>query len=373
MLPTVCFVTAHPNPSNHFVEYVQAFEERGVSCTVIADSGISGKFSKLNADVIELNLKSKKWRSKIEDILSKQSLVITDIASHRWISLHRWLKKHHPEIKRAVYYDNPEPFVPGGYSEMAEKVIRRAQIVLFANAKLPEKGIQNGEKAPCKLSKKRLIGIGYYPKADAEIIRKLRNDPDAIGKLREDFFNRHKVEDSDQEIFTFVGGANDEYDFKAFPHFIDILSELVFYKDTPLKNTIVVVKQHPRSEDRGNHDGKTVEKFLERHALPRNSHILISGKGDMPTVDVCALSMGVFYHQTSMAAQFALASIPVIAQVADKPNRDILLNCGYPFVDEAGGLAKVMTGFDQNVDPSTIEKELGFEDDWKSRLLEILD
>lgn len=373
MLPTVCFVTAHPNPSNHFVQYVQAFEERGVTCTVIADKNVSKKFVSLKADVIELDLNSKGWMSEIEGVLAKQSIVITDIASERWICLHDWLKRCHPGIERAVYYDNPEQYVPGGYSEMAAKVIQSAQIVLFANALLPEKGIEIEEGIPIDLSKKTLYGIGYYPQSDAESILKMRNDEETRKQLRDTFLSKMKIEYCGQKIFIYTGGANDEYDCEAFPHFVDILSELVCLKGAPLKGKIVIIQQHPRAPKRGNHDAKKLSEFLERHSLPENCSIVLSTKDDMPTIHALAISDGVFYHQTSMAAQFALARIPVIAQVAHKRNCDILLNCGYPFVKEATDLAAIMNGEHSDADSSQVEKELGIDANWKDNLFQILD
>jgi hypothetical protein len=43
---------------------------------------------------------------------------------------------HATKIPRLAYYDNPEPFVPGGYSHTAAEVMREAQGILFANETL---------------------------------------------------------------------------------------------------------------------------------------------------------------------------------------------------------------------------------------------
>ena len=135
-----------------------------------------------------------------------------------------------------------------------------------------------------------------------------------------------------------------------------MLSEMVCMSHIPLINTILILQQHPRAEERGNHDAGALKNFLERHTLPPNCHIVLSTKEDMPTTHALAISDGVFYHQTSMAAQFALAEIPIIAQVAHKSNPDILLNSGYPFVSSASDLKNILSGDAKSIDVSIIEK-----------------
>jgi hypothetical protein len=77
------------------------------------------------------------------------------------ITLHEKLEKKNPELLRLAYYDNPEPYVPGGYSETAAKVMQLAHRTLFANANLADQ--------PHKQK-----GIGYYPTEEAETLRRLR-------------------------------------------------------------------------------------------------------------------------------------------------------------------------------------------------------
>jgi len=73
VMTSLCFVTAHPNPANHFVEYIQAYEKRGIHCKVVAGKDVSSKFAKLKCDVKDLSkLKS---LTELEQEVASQSIV----------------------------------------------------------------------------------------------------------------------------------------------------------------------------------------------------------------------------------------------------------------------------------------------------------
>jgi len=146
ILPNVCFVTEHPNPANHFEKFVQVCEERGISCKVITGKNVSDKFAQIKSKVVVIDpasLQNEELLTQLEQEMTSQSIVFTDIANKRWVALHQKLSEKHPSIKRAVYYDNPEGYVPGGYSKLAAKVIDKAQIILFANKSLVHKGVES--------------------------------------------------------------------------------------------------------------------------------------------------------------------------------------------------------------------------------------
>jgi len=353
MLTPVCFVTAHPNPANHFVEYVQVCEERGIPCKVIAGQNVSDKFSHVASKVVVIDLSSEELLARLETELSSHSLIITDIANERWVALHQKLNDKYPSIKRAVYYDNPERHVPGGYSELAAKVIDKAQIILFANSSLVEKGIEGVE-----LSKKSLIGLGYYPKSDANKILELRKNMSAI---RSSFLKRHGIDETSQKILVYTGGANDAYYNKAFPHFIHLLTELVETNESLLENTVLILQQHPRAKTEGNLDAKLVKEFRSKYKL----NFIVS---DMTTPESLALADGVFYYQTSMAAQFVFAEIPSVIQVGHETYPDILVRAGFPSVTDAKQFVDVLSSEGSSADIKLLEKELGIDSNWKENL-----
>ena len=371
MLLTICFVTAHPNPANHFAEFVKAYEERGIECKVISGENVSGAFSQVKSKVVVIdpsNLDNEESLKRLESEIPSQSVVITDIANKQWIALHQRLKDHHPSIKRAVYYDNPEPYVPGGYSELTAKIIDKAQIILFANSSLVQKGIQNEEGAPIDLSQKRTIGIGYYPKAEASKILELRQSKESVDAIRSSFLTRNGLDENHQKILVYTGGANDVYYDQAFPHFIKLVSELADTNDSPLKNTILILQQHPRAKTEGNLDAKLVQEFLSKHNLPQGFKFIIS---DMSPTDSLAIADGVFYYQTSMAAQFAFAEIPSIIQVGHETYPDLLVRAGFPSVTDAQKLTEVLSSNASSANIELLENELGIDTEWRENLLKI--
>ncbi len=199
----------------HFAEFAKVFEENAVAY-------------ELHADYKNLD--------ELAAISDQFSAVIVDIApqSEEVLELFQTLGK-----KTYVYYDNPEEFVPGGYSETANKIRAIADRTLFANANLA-----TGEKD---------IGIGYSPVVnDVLEIRKMRETSD-----RTAFLKKHEIEDTGQKIIVYFEGANETHYTQAFPHFLDLLKEWDF------SNTVLVFQQHPRALKEGNRDGGN---FKEKNA-----------------------------------------------------------------------------------------------------------
>jgi len=349
MFLSICFITAHPNPANHFAEYVQVYEEKGIPYKVLAEKNVAYKFSKGRSNVVEMDfsLNEDGLIELLDKEVQSQNIVITDIAGQCFAAFHKWLKEKHPSIKRAVYYDNPEKYVPGGYSEMADKVIEHAQLVIFANQSLVHKGIEKEVGAPIDLSEKDLIGIGYYPKTEANQIAALRNHKDRRSK----FFVQNRIEDRGQKIYVYVGGANEEYYERAFPHFIKLVSEI---KDD---NAIWILQQHPRAKVDGNRDAKLIKK----------SHLDQFIISEVSTPEALSIADGVFYYQTSMAAQFVFAGIPLIAQIGHEPYDDLLIRAGYPFISNADEFLHIPPPGNT----VSLEKELGMDTNWKENLLNI--
>lgn len=349
MFLSICLITTHPNPADHFSEYVQVYEEKGIPCKVIAEKSVAYKFSQVKSEVVEMDFSLNE--DELIDLLSNeiksQNIVITDIANQRFAKFHKWLKQKHPSIKRAVYYDNPEKYVPGGYSQVADQVIEHAQLVIFANRSLVKKGVEKAVGIPIDLSQKDLVGIGYYPKTEANQVAALRQNKD----LRSRFLKQNRIEDQGQKIYVYVGGANEEYYEKAFPHFLKLVLEI---RDNP---TIWVLQQHPRAKAEGNRDAQLIEKS-------RLDQFFIS---NLSTPEALAIADGVFYYQTSMAAQFVFAKIPLIAQVGHEQYDDLLVRAGYPCITRAEEFVHIPSP----ASVGSLEEELGMDPNWKENLLSI--
>lgn len=324
-LPSLCFISSHPNANAHFSAFREGLSLKGVRCEIVQND-LAG-----------------------ED-LSQFDYIITDISDERWLDLHQELAEKHPSLQRGVYYDNPERFVPGKYSLMAEKMIEECDLVLFANAEHPIVGVRS-EAGEIDLSNKKTIGIGYYPQKQAQEIREKRGERAP----------------KEGKVFVYVGGANEVYYEKAFPHFIDLLSTVISERGDLLENVTILLQQHPRARREGNIDAGLVSQFLKDRELPRGFRFEIS---DQATLGAIAGSDGVFYYQTSMNAQFAFGGVPLIVQVAHETYEDLLIRSGYLSVTTEKALIDVFSNGSASGNPSSLEKELGMRDNWADNLYE---
>jgi len=365
---SICFITTHPNPASHFVRFVEVFEEKKIPYIILTGKNVSDKFSQLQSNVTIID--PEKDFLTIEEKLNFCSVIITDIANERFAELFEMLSKKYPYIKRAVYYDNPEQFVPGGYSTVAAKIIEKAQIILFSNSSHVKKGIQKDVGAPIDLSDKTLIGVGYYPTDNAKEILGLRNNRAQVNKIRSLIFQKNKIEERNKKIFVYIGGANEIYYKKAFPHFVSLVSNLIKQKDSSLKDTVIILQQHPRSKNEGNVDAKLIEEFLyeNKEIIPKGFDFIVS---DMPTNNSLAIANGVFYYQTSMAPQFVLAKIPLVVQAGHETFLDLLVKAGFPSVTRSDELSRILSQNAMNANVQVLIKELGIEENWGDNLLEI--
>jgi len=165
---------------------------------------------------------------------------------------------------------------------------------------------------------------------------------------------------------VYTGGANDVYYNKAFPHFITLLSELAKSNNSPLRDTILILQQHSRAKTEGNLDAKLVNEFLSTQELPQGFSFIIS---DLPTTKSLAIADRVFYYQTSMAAQFIFAGIPVM-QIGHNTYTDSVVRAGFPSVTNSEQLTQVLSSKTSSANVQLLEKELGIDPNWKENLLE---
>ena len=119
---TICFVACHGGPADHFATFAQELEERGYRVELYGSGPALKKFEARNAHNLHTFSTEESAHALVEQ-LAPYNLVITDLGDHFDVELHLAMKEAAPNTPCYTYYDNAEPFVPGGYSEVAEKVM----------------------------------------------------------------------------------------------------------------------------------------------------------------------------------------------------------------------------------------------------------
>lgn len=185
------------------------------------------------------------------------TIILTDLGHKFDIALNEVFKQELPDIKRYVYYDNPEAYVPGGYSETAAKVMSHASKVIFSNQNLAKEPIFDAPKHEYCLPQEKRIGLGYYPVEHAAKLRLDREEKQST--LRKKVFEDLGIEDEAQKILVYFGGNNKEYFEKAFPAFLQFLNE------ASLNNMLILLQQYPSAKDE-NCDGKFLNCEKEKYS-----------------------------------------------------------------------------------------------------------
>lgn len=407
MSTAVCLIACHGGPADHFATYADALAKKGYDVQIHAtgpalkkfqDKGIEVKFTfsldNLSAEE-EANL-----AQTIAKTCSAASIIITDVGHAFDIKIQKALKTHATKVPSLAYYDNPEPFVPGGYSSTAAEVMEIAEGILFANETLAKAKIYSAVGKEIDFHDKKRFGIGYYPVSQAEkIAEKRKTDHETA---RSTFLMKHGIKDEGQKVLVYFGGNNEEYFSKAFPKFLSFVaesSERTDLKDTanglksftseaetaeptgslevtkietgalkPIpKNTVIVIQQHPGAKGK-NQDGQQVEAWLK----------MLEGQVNMPKIilsdfssdDAQVLADAAFYYQTSMGPQFALVGIPTV-QIGHETYEDILVrNHLAPSVTTAKGLVEVIANLDQmgKTPKENLLTNLGIKENWLETL-----
>ena len=333
-IPTaaICFIACHGGPADHFATFAEDLTKKGYTVEIHASGPALDKFQSRGFSATAFSVDSP--ASEVAEKCANASVIITDVGHAFDIELQRACAKSAPLAPRCAYYDNPESYVPGGYSDVAAQVMQVAQKVLFANSNLtnivPGKG----------------IGIGYYPMGQVHKITQRRTLEHET--LRSQFFTKHSLVDTGQKVLVYAGGNNEEYFSKAFPAFLEFL-------DGISKEFIVVLQQHPGAKKEN-----TDRVLAEGHPL------FIS---DFNSDNAQVLADAMLYYQTSMGPQFVLAGIPTI-QVGHEVYRDILVRnnlCSVATTQDA--FVRAITDLKPNVEGrEEIERGLGICPDWATRL-----
>lgn len=312
-------ILSHPAAAENWGTYLTELQKRGEqpSCTILAGGAAAKKLDERKIEYISfdpsvLRENMDKLSEMVAKIGENTRRVITDCGHALAEKIHRCLLEAAPHIERVVYYDNPEPFVPGGYSEETAKAIQLAQVILFANKNLVGKELLRAPAMPISLEGKELKGIGYYPFERIEKLRAMRISS-SKEELRAHFFQQHGIKDKGQKVVIYFGGANEEYYTKAFPAFCAIVTESL----KELDNILFVIQQHPRAHtEDGDRDVKQ---------LPNQEGLIISSERD--STKLLSFADVALYYQTSMAIEFVLANIPTI-QIGHEPFNDLAVRSG---------------------------------------------
>lgn len=349
----VCFVACHGGPADHFATFANDLKTKGHNVHIYASGPALAKFRERAIEVnssFELENKSDEERELLADEIAKAcavfSVVLTDIAAPFEVSLHRALSEYAPKTKRLAYYDNPERYVPGGYSSNAALVMQKAQGILFANARYETEPVYKTEGEVLNLSQKSSVGIGYYPVDAAKELAKERSQLDC---------------NKSERTIIYLGGNNEEYFKEAFPAFLRIIEMASKIKDLSLYT--VFVQQHPGAKSQ-NRDGEVLKEWKSKHPALQ---VEISTS---PTNEVLPFADIVAYYQTSMSPQLGLAGIPTM-QVGHKVYPDLLVQqqlC--PVVLNGEEYIQVINAVEQKQESGQeqILQALGVADDWAIRL-----
>lgn len=366
----VCLIVCHGGPADHFATFAENLPK--VEAIEIYASGPALKKLQERGVAVTFPFSLDKISPEDEDALaeqiakacSKAKVVITDVGHAFDIKVQKALARQATHVPRLAYYDNPEPYVPGGYSAVAAEVMQAAQGILFANSNLTQAPIFQAPNTVIDFGSREKVGIGYYPINQAEEIAKRRTEEKPM--LRQALLQKNDIEDTGQKVLVYFGGNNEEYFSKALPAFLSLLEQGMEQSD--FTNLVIVLQQHPGAKAK-NTDRNLFEDWASKYRqTPQAPRIIIS---DSNSDDAQTVADGALYYQTSMGPQFVLAGIPTI-QVGHETYEDILVrNRLSPSVTSVDHLIEVIADLNQQkkeVQRDVILEGLGIKQDWLQTL-----
>ncbi|MBI5345605.1 MAG: hypothetical protein HZB76_00445 [Chlamydiae bacterium] len=368
----ICFVACHGGPADHFATFAEELVQKGYKVQIYASGPAIKKFQDRKISVIQFNADnlSKEKEADLAQVAVnciKASVVITDVGHIFDIALQEKLAMEAPKVRRLAYYDNPEVFVPGGYSNVAAEVMLRANGVLFANANLKESPIYQEPDTEITLPKENRVGLGYYPLAQAEKILSIRKE--GHDGIRAEFLAKYGIKDKGKKLLVYFGGNNKAYFNEAFPAFLRFLSEAMEC-GADLSDMVIILQQHPGAMIE-NIDCQAIEAWLQKYGKKPNAPKIEVSKESSEYM--LSAADGALYYQTSMGPLFALTGIPTV-QIAHKTFRDVLVRSGIaPSVTNSTNFVEAIKNLKSEAvseeKQKTIYKSLGIKEDW----LEILE
>lgn len=363
----VCLIACHGGPADHFATFAESLSKDVGAIEIYASGPALQKFQERGIKV-NLPFSIDKISPEEEDVLAEQiakacstaSVIITDVGHAFDIKVQKALARQATHVPRFAYYDNPEAYVPGGYSAVAAEVMSAAHGILFANSNLAKAPIFQEPGKEINFGSRKKFGIGYYPINQAEKIAKRRATEQL--SMRQALFSRNDLVDRGQKVLVYFGGNNEEYFSKAFPAFLTLLEAGMEQSD--FSNLVIVVQQHPGAKSK-NIDGNMVSSWIGKHSETRVAPRMILS--DFSSDDAQTIADRALYYQTSMGPQFVLAGIPTI-QVGHETFEDILVrNQLSPSVTDVDQLINVVDGLThqkKEIPQEVIFEGLGIKSNW---------
>jgi hypothetical protein len=322
----IFLVACHIGSAEHFAVFAKELQTKGFEVEIFASEEASKKFTGLpvkRLEVFSLNQLSEQEKETLAYQIAKKcqkaSCVLMDVGHSFNARLQRKIKEEAPSIERIVYYDNPEAYVPGGYSKTAKEVMELASKVLFANANLEHAKIYEDLESETFIPPNKKIGIGYYAVSSADQIVKRRKEEKK--SLTADLLRKYGIEAKEQQkLLVYFGGNNQEYFEKAFPAFLKSLKEALHKSD--LSSYVLFLQQHPGAKAT-QMDRKALELWIQELGDKRSKapQIAIS---EETTADMQVIADTALYYQTSMGPLLALAGVQTL-QVGHEVYPDVLV------------------------------------------------
>lgn len=364
----IFIITCHGGPADHFATFIEQSNESCLEYHVQASGPALVKLQQRHI-AVEHPFSLEGLTPEQEDALAvdiakncrQGDVVMTDVGHPFAVKVQRAIREHAPEAELLAYYDNPEPYVPGGYSEWAAEAMKDADRVLFANARLASVPLYRDHAVLIDLPCSNRDGIGYYPLEYPRKIEEKRMQERST--VRQKLFGGQKLRDDGQEILVYFGGNNPTYFTQAFPAFLNILEGSLASAD--LSRKVVLIQQHPGARD--NIEGFLVSEWLKKNGRNLHAPSIIIPAG-FTTDDALTVADTALYYQTSMAPQFVLAGIPAI-QIGHETYQDILVRERLaPSVTNTQEFLRALEGRTFFSLKGLIEEALGIHPDWPYRL-----
>jgi hypothetical protein len=375
LTPPVCFIVCDGGPAAHFATFATnlfvqneiqiSIYATGVALTKLKDSHLPDGIQLLPFTIDDSDREQQeKIAVELIDSCMKQNArtIIIDIGN-KFDAVFQTVSSETNAIRSWCYYDNPEPYVPGGYSIKAEETIKSSKYILFANINLA-KTIYSLPDKKIDLINKTIQGIGYYPVIEVEKLLQQR-------EIQRDTLRTENVWDKNKYLFVYFGGNNDAYFDQAFPSF---LSSLSYVNKDLLQDILFLFHQHPAAK-KHNRDGILLQEWLTK-----NNHIQVVISNLRTSDQAQIVADAALYYQTSMAPQFVLLGLPTM-QVGHEIYRDVLVK--YNLCYTATNTTELAVGFTSMKTRNRSENEaqkskqliynaIGYTPDWSNNLHHII-
>jgi hypothetical protein len=367
----VCLITIHPNSAHHFAQFAQELDKAQISWQILAaghaeailrQKKIAHKKISIWLNKKELTNLSTEEQVSIAKLTAKEckkaKMIIADISEPFIVYVQHELNRI-SSAKRYLYYDNPEPYVPGEYSRCFHALLNtRPDGVIFANYHLAYDTLFGEHHEPLECSHLDKIGLGFYPLEDAQKLKALKKNKEL---LRNKLFEELGIRDEKQKILLYLGGANSSYFEEAFPFFLTALEESA--RDPFFENILFLLQQHPRAK----------EESLDLYTLFAKALPFQVFQSPFSALEAIACSDLTYYYQTSMIPPIILGGCPLL-QVSAIPFEDLgvrlnLVDSVHEITTLPMMSVRAIAKAHTEVSLKIVEEGVGYQEDWPKNLV----